>query len=139
MVQPEEEGNLDKVVKGNEFNEEERHLFDNGKSAEYNPVGEPLCAHVTVGRVDRLERHVGWVDKAKEVRDQLGSADEVHEKAHDGVNSEKEKDLGVSKLFFELLHSVCVVQREFGVSRVGGIAAFENLGNGIELSKPCTA
>ena len=74
VVQPEEESDLDKVVKGNVLDKEQGDGLDDSERPEDDPVGEPLCAPGGISSIDGLEGHVSGVDKAGQIRHELGTA-----------------------------------------------------------------
>jgi hypothetical protein len=107
MVQPEDESCLRQKVEWDETCQEPSHAFDNAKKGKNHPISQPLGVFPIVG-IHRLERHVGGVDKSDQIHNQLGSSHKGQNSTKQGAKCQKEIDLGITSLFFELFQFVFI-------------------------------
>lgn len=126
VVKPEEEGTLDVKVKWNKGSQDHGSLFGNREQTKDNPVGQPLGVVSHIDGINRLEGHVGGVDKANKVGNELGSANEPNEASKHGSDKSKHEFLGDIKLLFQTLQSFCKkenAESETGAPIESGIIA----------------
>lgn len=119
MVQPQEEGALDHIIKGNPFDQEAHDIFRNREEPEHHPVGEPLRIIDSFGRLDGLEGHVGGVCEPEEVSHQLHPAQGVNGGKYDPDDANEEVGLRLAGFLFEVAEFVCgfsmLMRKKIGV------------------------
>ena len=68
-------GNFEPKVHWDERRDKEKHIFGQTHGGKADPVRQPLCIiAATIATVHALERHVGGIDKAGEIDQQLGAS-----------------------------------------------------------------
>ena len=107
MVQPQEEGALDHIIKGNPFDQEAHDIFRNREEPEHHPVGEPLRIIDSFGRLDGLEGHVGGVSEPEKIGHQLHPSQGVNGGEDDPNDADEEVGLWLSSFLLEVAEFVC--------------------------------
>ena len=88
---PEEERQLERIVKGDPVEEEINTDLNDGKESVDNPIDEPLSIVSAVLALDRLERFEGRVDEADYIAKRAGTdARKNCEEGHEGEANDKE-------------------------------------------------
>ena len=77
MEEPDEEGELEEEVEGDELENEAGEMVDDIGDAKHNPVCEPLSIISCSVRFKCEERHEAWVCNAKNACD-VGVSDTKH-------------------------------------------------------------
>lgn len=70
--QPHHQNALDKPVQGEPAHDEIGEVLDDGEQGEHHPIGQPFGVVVLLATLDGVDGHVGWVEEAHRVTDQLG-------------------------------------------------------------------
>lgn len=104
MIQPDEESNFQKEIKGDKISQESKDTFNDTDEGKNDPIRQPLRVFQFVCRINGFERHVRWVNKGHEVCEQFGSSHGEYEGKYEHDSHKKETSLGVTRLCFQLFH-----------------------------------
>jgi len=109
MVHPDDDSGLDEEVHWDPVDDEAGHALYDGDAGEDDPVCEPLrgVLREVVGGFHALEGHVGGVEEADEIRDELHSSDQRGDGADQSNGAQEKVCLGVPRLLFQRLHDLC--------------------------------
>jgi len=79
MIQPNQKGNLEVIVKGNKASDKANSLFNDRKGGKDNPVGQPLNIVRSAYSVECFEGHVCRIQESGKVDHQLGTSSEIEQ------------------------------------------------------------